>query len=569
MMTLSHDVIIVGGGLAGLRAAVGLCEKYDVAILSKVHPIRSHSIAAQGGINAALANNPDSRDDTWEKHTFDTVKGSDYLADQDAVEIMCREAPGIVYEMEHWGCPFSRFPDGTIAQRPFGGAGYPRTCYSTDLTGHVLLNTLYERAVMKGVKVYPEWYVTALATDDGVCHGVAAFDLMNGGIVPITAKATVFATGGYGRIYLYSTNALINTGSGIGIACKAGVPLKDMEFVQFHPTGLIGTNILMTEACRGEGGYLINNTGERFMERYAPKAMELAPRDIVSRSIQTEINEGRCFEHPLGNYIKLDLTHLGEKKILAKLPGIRKICIDFIGIDPIREPIPIMPCQHYSMGGIDTNAKTATEVRGFFAAGECACVSVHGGNRLGGNSLLETIVFGKIAAGAIDEYLSMEAVSPKEEAVLRAARETERKMVKIAAGGKEKVFSIHGELAKTMSANVGIFRGRGEMERALEEIGRIRERYRNVGVSSPQRHMNYELMNAIELEYMIEVAHMIALGALLREESRGAHSRKDFPKRDDEKWLKHTIARMGADGVPGISFREVTITRYQPMERVY
>lgn len=569
MTALSHDVLIVGGGLAGLRAAVGLCDRYDVALLSKVHPIRSHSIAAQGGINAALANNPDSRDDTWEKHAFDTIKGSDYLADQDAVEVMCREAPGIVYEMEHWGCPFSRFPDGSIAQRPFGGAGYPRTCYSTDLTGHVLLNTLYERAVMKGVRVYPEWYVTALATDDGVCHGVAAFDLMNGEIVPITAKATVFATGGYGRVYFYSTNALINTGSGIGIAYKAGVPLKDMEFVQFHPTGLIGTNILMTEACRGEGGYLVNNRGERFMERYAPKAMELAPRDIVSRSIQTEINEGRGFDHPLGTYIKLDLTHLGEKKVLAKLPGIRKICIDFIGIDPIREPIPIMPCQHYSMGGIDTNARTGTEVRGFFAAGECACVSVHGGNRLGGNSLLETIVFGKIAAGAVDEYLSREAVSPKDEIVLRAARETDRKMAALVAGGKEKTFSLHGELARTMSTNVGIFRERAEMERALEEIGRIRERYREVGVSSPDRHMNYELMNALELEYMIEVAHTIARGALLREESRGAHSRRDFPKRDDEKWLKHTIARTIGDGTCDTSFRDVTITRYQPMERVY
>ncbi len=569
MTALSHDVLIVGGGLAGLRAAVGLCDKYDVALLSKVHPIRSHSIAAQGGINAALANNPDSRDDTWEKHTFDTIKGSDYLADQDAVEVMCREAPGIVYEMEHWGCPFSRFPDGSIAQRPFGGAGYPRTCYSTDLTGHVLLNTLYERAVMKGVRVYPEWYVTALATDDGACHGVAAFDLMNGEIVPIAAKATVFATGGYGRVYFYSTNALINTGSGIGIAYKAGVPLKDMEFVQFHPTGLIGTNILMTEACRGEGGYLFNNRGERFMERYAPKAMELAPRDIVSRSIQTEINEGRGFDHPLGTYIKLDLTHLGEKKILAKLPGIRKICIDFIGIDPIREPIPIMPCQHYSMGGIDTNERTETEVRGFFAAGECACVSVHGGNRLGGNSLLETIVFGKIAAGAVDEYLSRESVSPKEEAVLRAARETDGKMAALAAGGKEKTFSLHGELARTMSTNVGIFRQQAEMEKALEDIGRIAERYRDVGVSSPDRHMNYELMNAVELEYMIEVAHTIAHGALLREESRGAHSRRDFPKRDDEKWLRHTIARIGGDGGVGISFRDVTITRYQPMERVY
>ena len=569
MTGLSHDVLIVGGGLAGLRAAVGLCDKYDVALLSKVHPIRSHSIAAQGGINAALANNPDSRDDTWEKHAFDTIKGSDYLADQDAVEVMCREAPGIVYEMEHWGCPFSRFPDGSIAQRPFGGAGYPRTCYSTDLTGHVLLNTLYERAVMKGVRVYPEWYVTALATHDGVCHGVAAFDLMNGEIVPITAKATVFATGGYGRVYFYSTNALINTGSGIGIAYKAGVPLKDMEFVQFHPTGLIGTNILMTEACRGEGGYLVNNRDERFMERYAPKAMELAPRDIVSRSIQTEINEGRGFDHPLGTYIKLDLTHLGEKKILAKLPGIRKICIDFIGIDPIREPIPIMPCQHYSMGGIDTNARTETGVPGFFAAGECACVSVHGGNRLGGNSLLETIVFGKMAAGAVDEYLSRETVSPKDEIVLRAARETDGKMTALTAGGKEKTFALHGELARTMSTNVGIFRERAEMEKALEEIGRIGERYRDIGVSSPDRHMNYELMNAVELEYMIEVAHTIAHGALLREESRGAHSRRDFPKRDDETWLRHTIARMNGDGSVGISFRDVTITRYQPMERVY
>ncbi len=569
MTALSHDVLIVGGGLAGLRAAVGLCDKYDVALLSKVHPIRSHSIAAQGGINAALANNPDSRDDTWEKHTFDTVKGSDYLADQDAVEIMCREAPRIVYEMEHWGCPFSRFPDGTIAQRPFGGAGYPRTCYSTDLTGHVLLNTLYERAIMMGVKVYPEWYVTALATDDGVCHGIVAFDLINGETVPITARATLFATGGYGRVYFYSTNALINTGSGIGIAYKAGVPLKDMEFVQFHPTGLIGTNILMTEACRGEGGYLINNKGERFMERYTPKAMELAPRDIVSRSIQTEINEGRGFEHPLGTYIRLDLRHLGAKKILAKLPGIRKICIDFIGIDPIEEPIPIMPCQHYSMGGIDTNARAATEVRGFFAAGECACVSVHGANRLGGNSLLETIVFGKIAAGSIDEYLSGTAAVPDVGVVLRRTGEMENRITGLAAGGTEKTFALHGEVAQTMSANVGIFRQASEMERALKEISRIRERYRNVGVSSPSTHMNYELMNAIELEYMIEVAHTITLGALLREESRGAHSRKDFPKRDDEKWLRHTIVRMAGDGSPEISFRDVAITRYTPMERVY
>jgi succinate dehydrogenase / fumarate reductase, flavoprotein subunit len=569
MITRTHDVIIVGGGLAGLRAAVGLCEKYDVVLISKVHPIRSHSIAAQGGINAALGNNPDAADDSWEKHTFDTIKGSDYLADQDAVEVMCRQAPEVVYEMEHWGCPFSRFPDGTIAQRPFGGAGYPRTCYSTDITGHVLLNTLFEKAVSLGVTIYPEWHVTSLVVDENTCHGVVAFDLMNGELVCLTAKATLFATGGYGRVYFYSTNALINTGSGIGMAYKAGVPLKDMEFVQFHPTGLIGTNILMTEACRGEGGYLINAKGERFMEKYAPKAMELAPRDIVSRSIQTEINEGRCFEHPLGNYIRLDLMHLGEKKIIEKLPGIRNICIDFIGIDPVREPIPIMPCQHYSMGGIDTGATCATEVQGFFAAGECACVSVHGANRLGGNSLLETIVFGRAAAVSIDRYLSSAGAAPNEKSSLRVAGAVEKKIRELLAGGKEKTFKLHGELAKVMSAYVGIFRTRDDAELALEEIEALRERYRDVGISSMSLHMNYELMNAIELEYMFDVAHAIARGALLREESRGAHSRTDFPKRDDGKWLKHSIARVGGSGTPDISYKDVAITRYKPMERTY
>ena len=388
-----------------MRAAVGLCDKYDVALVSKVHPIRSHSIAAQGGINAALANNPDGKDDTWEKHTFDTIKGSDYLADQDAVEIMCKEAINIVYEMEHWGCPFSRFPDGTIAQRPFGGAGFPRTCFSADLTGHVLLNTLYERAVARGVKVYYEYVAIGLAEEEGACHGVVLIDQVKGEVIPVMAKATLFATGGYGRIYLHSTNALINNGSGIGMAYAAGVSMKDMEFVQFHPTTLLGSNILMSEACRGEGAYLVNNKGERFMQRYVPKAMELAPRDIVSRSIQSEIEAGNAFENELGKYVHLDLRHLGAKKILERLPGIRNMSIDFSGVDPINEPIPIMPCQHYSMGGIDTNEAGETVLKGFYAAGECACVSVHGGNRLGGNSLLDTIVFGKICAGSIDKYL--------------------------------------------------------------------------------------------------------------------------------------------------------------------
>ncbi len=567
---IQHEVIIVGGGLAGLRAAVGLCDRYDVAIVSKVHPIRSHSIAAQGGINAAFCNNPEGRDDTWEKHAFDTIKGSDYLADQDAVELMCREAINVVFEMEHWGCPFSRFPDGTIAQRPFGGAGFPRTCYSADLTGHVLLNTLYERAVAKGVKIYSEYVVAALAVAEGVCHGLVAIDQLKGAIVPIRSKATLFATGGYGRIYFHSTNALINNGSGIGMAYAAGVPMKDMEFVQFHPTTLLGTNILMTEACRGEGGYLLNSVGERFMQRYVPKAMELAPRDIVSRSIQTEIEAGRCFENDLGRYIHLDLRHLGEERILERLPGIRRICIDFAGVDPVHEPIPIMPCQHYSMGGIDTNSRGETVVKGFYAAGECACVSVHGANRLGGNSLLDTIVFGKVCSSSIGDYLSQNAPDPLEKVVERHKEEVEKKVRRLSHEGSEKPFGLLEDLRKTMDEYVGIFRTRGELETGLQRILEIRERYKNVLVSSPSIHMNYELIGALELESMIAVAHATALGALLREESRGAHFRRDFTRRNDKDWLKHTLAtRDEATGDLTISYKPPAITRHQPMERSY
>jgi len=566
---LYHDVLIVGGGLAGLRAAVGLCDKYNVGLISKVHPIRSHSIAAQGGINAALANNPDSKDDTWEKHAFDTIKGSDYLADQHAVEIMCQEAIKIVYEMEHWGCPFSRFPDNTIAQRPFGGAGYPRTCFSSDITGHVLLNTLFERAVFKGVKIYPEYVVTALAIDNGICHGLIAIDQLNGKMVPIKSKATMFATGGYGRIYYYSTNALINNGSGIGLAYKSGIPMKDMEFVQFHPTCLIGTNILMTEGARGEGGYLVNKEGRRFMEDYAPKMMELAPRDIVSRSIQTEIEKGRAFDSELGKYVHLDIRHLGAQKIIERLPGIRNICIDFLGIDPIKEPIPIMPAQHYSMGGIDTNEKCETIIKGFYAAGECACVSVHGGNRLGGNSLLDTIVFGKLGAISIDEYLQSNNIEPDEKLLNNKHSEVEKKIQKMASPKGEKPFKILDELRKTMSHYVGIFRTKDELQTGLNKILELRERYKNITVTSTKLFMNYELIGALELEYMFDIGHIITLGALLREESRGAHSRRDFPQRNDADWLKHTLAAYGSDGEPVIYYKDVVITKYQPMERKY
>ncbi|MFH1264397.1 MAG: FAD-dependent oxidoreductase, partial [Planctomycetota bacterium] len=372
---IRHDVLVVGGGLAGLRAAVGLSPHWDVAVISKVHPVRSHSGAAQGGMNAALGNAPEGRDDSPKQHAFETIKGSDYLADQSAVVTMCELAPEMVYEFEHWGAPFSRLPDGTIAQRPFGGAGFPRTCYAADRTGHVLLQTLYEQTVKRGIRVYEEWAAVRIAVEDGQCHGLIVYNLREGRFESVGSSFCVLATGGYGRIYRNSTNALINTGSGIGAAFLAGVPVKDLEFVQFHPTSQFGTNILITEGARGEGGYLLDRSGRRFMESYAPKAMELAPRDIVARAIQTEIDQGRGFD---GGYVHLDLRHLGREKILKRLPGIREISIDFGGVDPIEEPIPVQPGQHYSMGGVDTDATGKTRVANLYAAGECACVSVHG-----------------------------------------------------------------------------------------------------------------------------------------------------------------------------------------------
>lgn len=423
---IGHDILIIGGGLAGLSAALNTDPKLKVAVVSKVHPLRSHSVAAQGGINAALGNNPDGRDDTWEKHAFDTIKGSDYLADQNAAELLTRNAVPVLYELDHIGVPFSRFPGGKIAQRPFGGAGFPRTCYAADRTGMVLLHTLYEQCLRKKVKFYDEWLVTHLVVDNGQCFGIAAYELATGRILPLKAKAVVFATGGYGRVFLRSTNAFINLGSGIGMAYRAGIPLKDMEFVQFHPTSLFGKNILITEGARGEGGYLINKKGKRFMEDYASSAMELAPRDIVARAIQTEIDQGRGFED---QYVHLDLRHLGKEKIDKRLPGIREICIHFAGLDPVETPIPIQPAQHYSMGGIDVDETCASPVSGFFAAGECACVSVHGANRLGGNSLLEAVVFGKIVGESASHYVQgVEGVKGEDRVVLVEALKLQKKV---------------------------------------------------------------------------------------------------------------------------------------------
>ena len=422
-----YDVVIIGGGLTGLRAALQVTHAgQSCAIVSKVHPLRSHSVAAQGGMNASLGNvpGPEGTQDNWERQACDTVKGSDFLADQDAVALMCREAPAAVFELEHMGTVWSRLEDGRIAQRPFGGAGFPRTCYATDRTGHNMLHTMYEQITAAGIPVYGEFFVTSLVTDSGRCTGCTAIELLSGTIHGFVAKAFLMATGGFGRIFSRSTNALINTGDGAALAIRAGARLKDMEFVQFHPTTLAGTSILISEAARGEGGVLVNNTGERFMARYAPQSLDLAPRDVVARAIEQEIRAGRGFE---GGCVHLDIRHLGRERILERLPGIRQIAMDFAGVDPVTEPIPIQPGQHYSMGGIDVGISGASACPGLYAAGECACVSVHGANRLGGNSLLETVVFGRLVADAIVQELpSLQRPDPAP--VMTAIQETDAKI---------------------------------------------------------------------------------------------------------------------------------------------
>ncbi|HHY94994.1 MAG TPA: FAD-binding protein [Firmicutes bacterium] len=561
-----HRILVVGAGLAGLRAAIEAAAE-DVAVLTRVHPVRSHSVAAQGGVNAPLANVPEGKDDSPERHAFDTVKGADYLADQDAAELMTRLAPERIYEIENWGCAFSRTPEGKIAQRPFGGAGFPRTCYAADRTGHAMLHTLYEQSVKRGVRVYEEWLLVDVVIDAGKCCGVVAMNMVTGQLEAFGAEAVIMATGGAGRIYARSTNSHTNTGSVAGFCYLRGVPLKDMEFVQFHPTSLYPNNVLISEAARGEGGYLVNREGERFMARYAPKAMELGPRDIVARSIQTEIDEGRGFDNA---YVHLDLRHLGGDKIKERLPAIREIAMYFAGVDPIEKPIPIQPAQHYTMGGIDTDKDGATEVPGLFAAGECACVSVHGANRLGGNSLLETVVFGQIAGAAALRYLQGRESTGPATAVLEAAvQDMEKQVTELLAREEgEKVVSIREELKATMFEKVGIFRREEDMRQAVEKIRELKDRAKRRVVTAKGRRYNLELMAALELPAQLELAEVIAVGAVTRQESRGSHFRRDFPQRDDENWLKHTLARWSPDG-PRLEYKPVTITRWQPEARKY
>jgi len=564
---IDQDILVVGGGLAGLAAALACDSNLQIAVVSKVHPLRSHSVAAQGGINAALGNNPEGKDDSWERHAFDTIKGSDYLADQAAAELMCQRAIPAIYDLEHQGVPFSRFPGGVIAQRPFGGAGFPRTCYAADRTGLVILHTLFEQSLKKRVEFYDEWLVTKLVVRDGRCLGVIVFDLATGQVIPVKAGAVIFATGGYGRVYSRTTNSYINHGSGIGIAYRAGLALKDMEFVQFHPTSLFPKNILITEGARGEGGYLLNNQGRRFMEDYAPSAMELAPRDIVARSIQTEIEKGHGFEE---QYVHLDLRHLGEAKLKKRLPAIREICIQFAGIDPVDEPIPIQPAQHYSMGGISVDGKCASEISGFYAAGECACVSVHGANRLGGNSLLETVVFGRIAGEESSRFVQGgEAVTEAEKLLLDGALEVKSRIE--GWRKKDKGWKVHlllNRLKVIMSDRVGIFRSTEDLKRALAEIRELREDYSRVYMSGDCLRYSQELVNIFEFESMLDLAEVITTGALDREETRGSHYRLEFPKRDDTNWLKHTLVSW-KDGRPQIDYRKVVVEKYKPEERKY
>jgi succinate dehydrogenase / fumarate reductase flavoprotein subunit len=547
-----HDILIIGAGLAGMRAAVAAPPDLDVAVMSKVHPVRSHSVAAQGGINAALGEN-----DSWEAHAFDTAKGGLYLGDQDAIEAMCREAPDDILELERLGVIFSRNELGRIAQRPFGGAGFPRTCYAADRTGHAILHAMYEQLLKRRIAVYEEWFVTALIVEDGVCRGVVAWDLIHGGLHTIGAKAVILATGGSGRVFLTSTNAVINTGDGMALAYRAGAPLADMEFVQFHPTTLKGTGILITEGARGEGGYLLNTLGERFMKAYAPQQMELATRSTVSLAIGQEILEGRGVD----GCVLLDLRHLGRQRILERLPQIRELAIEFAGLDPIETPIPVRPGAHYQMGGIRTNQWAETGITGLYAAGECACVSVHGANRLGGNSLLETIVFGRRAGIRAGEYAR--TIAPQALTTDQLTTEQNRVHQLLAQGGSVRAWQIREELGRLMSLNLGLVRTHESMSAAISMITALNHRAASVAVQDKGRVFNTDLVQALELQSLLDVAETIVASALERKESRGAHYRSDYPVRDDQHWLVHShIRRTSVETV--LTYEPVTITRFAP-----
>lgn len=584
MDILFHDVVIVGAGLAGLRAAVELAGSRDVAVLSKLHPLRSHSGAAQGGISAALGN---AEEDTSLWHAYDTVKGSDYLADQRAVQVMCNDAPRAIIELEHLGVPFSRLPNGRIAQRPFGGhtrnfgeAPVQRTCYAADRTGHVCMHTLYEQSLNHGVKFYDEVQVLDLCVTDGTVNGVVAMELRSGRLLLMQARAVMFATGGYGKAWKTTSNAFANTGDGLGIVLNNGFPLQDMEFVQFHPTGLYPLGILITEAARGEGGVLRNGEGERFMERYAPTIKDLAPRDIVSRSIYEELKSGRG-AGPGKDHVLLDLTGLGSDIIASRLPEIESFARVYTGIDPSREPVPVLPTCHYAMGGIPTTVNgrvianaAGDEVPGFWAAGEAACVSVHGANRLGSNSLLDLIVFGRRCGKDIAMWLDRAGAAPEVgSGVLERVRDGIDRLLGNRNG--EKVPELRADLQRLMMDQVSVFRHEEGLKNAVSELMELQRRSRCLGVSDTSRQFNQELTDAIELQHMVNYSLAVARSALERRESRGAHSREDYPDRNDADFLKHFLCVMDGDGAMRLSERPVDLSLaehnpvFVPKKRVY
>jgi len=574
----SFDGVIVGAGGAGLRAAIEAAPHMKLAVITKLYPTRSHTGAAQGGMSAALAN---VEEDNWNWHAFDTVKGSDYLADQPAVDILCKEAIDSVVELEHWGLPFSRLENGKIAQRRFGGhtvkegeAPAFRACYAADRTGHMILQTLYQKCVSMGVTFFDEFQVLDIKIDDGVCKGVVAYEIATGDIHIFEARAVTFATGGFGKIYKVSSNAHSLTGDGPGILYQKGIPLEDMEFYQFHPTGIYRLGILLSEAARGEGGILRNKDGERFMERYAPSIKDLAPRDMVSRAIATEISEGNG-AGPNNDFVYLDLTHLGAETIKQKLPDITDFVRTYVKIEPINEPIPVQPTAHYAMGGIptDINAKvlsdaTGTVLPGVYSAGESACVSVHGANRLGTNSLLDIVVFGKRAGQSMVDYVSSTKPMTLSD---NAAEDLTNKIENLMEKDHSLEFSvprIREELQNSMEENAKIFRSEESLEKQTKILSDLRDRYQNVTISDKGKVFNTELLEAIELEYLLDMSDTTVASALHRKESRGAHSRVDHVDRDDKNWLKHSFAFKNGDSVK-LEYKDVELGNYEPKERKY